>query len=333
VRAAEPLLQSDSELSGKVIALARDPSIDVKLQVMFTLGELNSPQASAAMLELFTQNSDNALIRDAAISGLHGREIEFLAQLLAQPGWNQKTAGREKIVRDLARCVAEARDGKTLSNLLALAAGQKERWTQYRMLDGISALIPPKPRGREAAPPRPVRLAAEPPALARLAALEDKGLADRLEMLKPLLAWPGKGGIASAEAKPLTEAEKSLFEAGKAQYPLICGACHQPSGLGLDGLAPPLADSDWTTGSPERLARIVLHGVRGPLNVKGRVWEMEMPPVNILSDQEIAALLTYIRRAWGHNASAITPDFVAKVRKETEQRLDAWTEAELMNIE
>ena len=61
----------------------------------------------------------------------------------------------------------------------------------------------------------------------------------------------------------LTDEEKKLFEAGKAQYTLICGACHQPNGQGLDGLAPPLVDSDWTTGSPERLARIVLHGVRG----------------------------------------------------------------------
>ena len=59
---------------------------------------------------------------------------------------------------------------------------------------------------------------------------------------------------------------------------------------------------------------------------------MEMPPVNVLSDKEIAALLTYIRREWGHTASPISPEFVAKVRKETEARLDAWTEPELLQI-
>jgi mono/diheme cytochrome c family protein len=124
----------------------------------------------------------------------------------------------------------------------------------------------------------------------------------------------------------------ALFEAGRAQYPIICGACHQPTGLGQDGLAPPLVDSDWVTGSPERLARITLHGLRGPLNVKGKIWELEMPPVSVLSDKEIAALLTYIRREWGHQATAITPEFVAKVRKETEEREEAWTEADLLKI-
>jgi mono/diheme cytochrome c family protein len=93
-----------------------------------------------------------------------------------------------------------------------------------------------------------------------------------------------------------------------------------------------LVDSEWATGSPDRIVRIALNGVRGPLNVKGRVWELEMPPVNILSDQEIAALLTYIRREWGHTASPITPEFVGKIRKETADRLEAWTEPELLKI-
>jgi mono/diheme cytochrome c family protein len=93
-----------------------------------------------------------------------------------------------------------------------------------------------------------------------------------------------------------------------------------------------LVDSDWVTGSPDRLARIVLGGVRGPLNVKGRIWELEMPPVWVLSDTEIASLLTYVRREWGHQASAIPPEFIAKVRKDTETREEAWTEAELLKI-
>ena len=57
-----------------------------------------------------------------------------------------------------------------------------------------------------------------------------------------------------------------------------------------------------------------------------------MPPVWVLSDKEIASMLTYIRREWGHTSTAITPDFVAKVRKETEDREEAWTEAELLKI-
>ena len=68
------------------------------------------------------------------------------------------------------------------------------------------------------------------------------------------------------------------------------------------------------------------------MEVKGQVWDLEMPPLNILSDEEIAALLTYVRREWGHTASPVSPDFVGKVREKTEDRIDAWTQAELLNI-
>jgi mono/diheme cytochrome c family protein len=163
--------------------------------------------------------------------------------------------------------------------------------------------------------------------------VKDEQISKRLAALDQLLIWKGKPGVEQqSAAAPLTAEEQTLFEAGRTTYPLICGSCHQPNGQGLDGLAPPLVDSDWTTGSPERLARIVLQGVRGPLNVKGKIWELEMPQVSVLSDQEIASLLTYIRREWGHQATAIKPDFIAKVRKDTESREEAWTEPELLKI-
>jgi mono/diheme cytochrome c family protein len=220
-----------------------------------------------------------------------------------------------------------------VNELLEMAAAQKERWPQYALLDGLATLIPAKGKAKEPPKPKPIIFQSEPAALAKLAATSDERLQKRLATLEPLLVWKGKAGQEIAEVAPLTDAEKKLFEAGKAQYALICGACHQPNGQGLDGLAPPLVESDWVTGSPERLARIVLQGVRGPLNVKGKVWELEMPPVNVLSDEEIAALLTYIRREWGHTASATTPDYIGKVRKATEVREEAWTEPELLKIQ
>lgn len=332
IRVSEPLLGSDSDLQKKVIALAKSSTPDVQLQAILTLGELKTPDAEKAMLDLLAQNPESALMRDGAVSGLAGRELSFLRQIVANSSWSEKTSGREKTIGSLSRCIAESRDGKKVTELLEVAAGSKDRWIQYSLLDGIAALIPPKTRGRNAQSIKPLTLPAEPPALTRLAAAQDKGLADRLETLAPLLSWPGKAGMAVAEARPLTETEKQLFETGKTQYLIICGACHQPTGQGLDGLAPPLVDSDWATGSPERLARIALGGVRGPINVKGRVWEMEMPPVNVLTDDQIAALLTYIRREWGHTASPISPEFVAKIRKETADRQEAWTEAELLKI-
>jgi len=134
------------------------------------------------------------------------------------------------------------------------------------------------------------------------------------------------------KAIPLTAEEQKLFENGKGVYEATCLACHQPHGMGQEGLAPPLVGTDWIAGSPERLIRIVLQGVRGPIKVKDQTYEMDMPALGVLDDEQIASALTYVRREWGHAFSAVTPDLVKKVRQQTEKREEAWTEPELLKI-
>jgi mono/diheme cytochrome c family protein len=99
----------------------------------------------------------------------------------------------------------------------------------------------------------------------------------------------------------------------------------------MEGLAPPLVDSEWVLGPPDRLARIVLHGVTGPISVNGAVYKMEMPGLPTLSDEEIAGVLTYVRREWEHGADPIDEKMIAAVRKATKDRADLWTEKELLN--
>jgi mono/diheme cytochrome c family protein/glucose/arabinose dehydrogenase len=135
-----------------------------------------------------------------------------------------------------------------------------------------------------------------------------------------------------AKARPLTPEEEKLFENGKSVYEATCLACHQPHGMGQEGLAPPLVGTDWVAASPGRLIRIVLHGVRGPLKVKDQTYEMDMPALGVLDDEQIASALTYVRREWGHAFSAVTPEMVKKVRQDTEKREEAWTEPELLKI-
>ena len=137
---------------------------------------------------------------------------------------------------------------------------------------------------------------------------------------------------AVAKAKPLTPEEQKLFDNGKEVYEATCLACHQPHGMGQEGLAPPLVGTEWMASSPERLIRIVLHGLRGPIKVKDQTYEMDMPALGVLDDDQIASALTYTRRNWGHTYSAVTPGMVKKVRQETEKREEAWTEAELLKI-
>lgn len=135
-----------------------------------------------------------------------------------------------------------------------------------------------------------------------------------------------------AKAKPLTAEEQKLFDNGRGVYEATCLACHQGHGMGQEGLAPALVGTDWVANSPERLIRIILHGLRGPIKVKGETYELDMPSLGVLDDEQIASVLTYIRREWGHTYSAVKPALVKKVREETAKREDAWTEPELLKI-
>ncbi len=133
-------------------------------------------------------------------------------------------------------------------------------------------------------------------------------------------------------ARALTPEEKVRFDAGKAMYEATCLACHQIHGMGQIGLAPPLAGSEWVAGSENRLIRIVIHGLRGPIKVKGESYEMDMPALGVLDDEQISAALTYVRREWGHAYEPVTPATVKKIRDETAAREDAWTMADLLKI-
>ncbi|NJO02312.1 MAG: cytochrome c [Bacteroidia bacterium] len=102
-------------------------------------------------------------------------------------------------------------------------------------------------------------------------------------------------------------------------YQRVCGACHQPDGSGVPGMYPPLKQTEWVLGDPERLINIVLNGLNEEIEVNGVVYKNAMPPQNYLNDQEIAGILTYVRNNFGNEASEITPGQVAEVRKKVAQ--------------
>jgi len=143
---------------------------------------------------------------------------------------------------------------------------------------------------------------------------------------------PVKRESVAAKGRPLTDKEKRRFEEGRAMFEATCLACHQQHGMGQPGLAPPLVGSEWVAGSELRLIRIVLHGLRGPIKVKGDTFELDMPSLGVLDDDQIAAALTYVRREWGHSFEPVSPASVKKVREETAAREDAWTMADLLKI-
>ena len=110
-----------------------------------------------------------------------------------------------------------------------------------------------------------------------------------------------------------------------------CATCHQPDGKGLAPAFPPLNASLWVTGEEDRLIKLVLHGLIGPMEVNGKHFDGKVPMTpfgGMLNDQELAAVLTYIRNNFGNKATAVTPERVAKVRAETRDRTAGFYTAE-----
>jgi mono/diheme cytochrome c family protein len=136
---------------------------------------------------------------------------------------------------------------------------------------------------------------------------------------------PGAGAVAAAA----TPAVVDSLVLGKRAY-ANCQACHQADGQGIPGTYPPLAGSEWALGSAETLVRIVLSGLQGQLVVKGVSYNQLMPGWSRLSDEQIAAVLTYIRNSWGNSAPAVPPELVRAVRAAEGGRPQPLTAAELV---
>src|SRR5207245_8599376 len=105
------------------------------------------------------------------------------------------------------------------------------------------------------------------------------------------LLWPGKDGKPLPVLPPLAVRDRALYDLGRKEYLALCAACHHPAGYGDAGKGPALLDSEWLD-HPERLVRLVLHGIRGPITVSGgpfnRDGAMEMPgPHKAAGDQPI----------------------------------------------
>jgi mono/diheme cytochrome c family protein len=159
---------------------------------------------------------------------------------------------------------------------------------------------------------------AHEPAIASIPASDP--LASRANALLATMAWPGKPGV--APLRPLTPAETTRFNAGREVYASICAACHQEDGRGRVGLAPSLVGSELTLGPAGVPARILLHGKEGSTGL--------MPPLgSSLGDEQIAGVLTYIRRAWSQDGSPVEPTLVAAARKATTTRTRPWSADEL----
>ena len=170
--------------------------------------------------------------------------------------------------------------------------------------------------------------------------------AHRLFTNPPDAIWPAISKVRSAftwegdnlaeNATPLSPAQRSRKKMGAHYYLSRCAICHGSDGKGIAALGPPLAESEWVTGPSERLARIILQGLQGPITVNGQAWDKVMPGhagLADFNDDTASGLLTYLHRTWGHSGRVIEPEFIQQVRQKTAGRSKLWTAHELSHIE
>ena len=302
-----------------------DASQSVRLQLALTLGAFPDEHMPALLAGLLARE-DHALFRTAALSGLRGRELEFLTSWLRRPECSEKD---HALTSQLAQCVLVEAKAPRVAELFALFAATPaaRAWQRDALLDAFGSVRPSEP----------FALAKEPATFTELLRAPD--IATREKVLRAMnhFTWPGAkpASTLTPNAPPLTPDEEKRVQAGQQLYTTVCAACHQPNGRGNAALAPPLAGSDWVSGPPERLVRVVLHGLYGPIEVSGQKWNLNMPGLGatgLFDDEKIAGVISYIRRAWGNTAAPIEPALVAAVRKETDGRTLPWRAEELAQV-
>jgi nitrite reductase (NO-forming) len=136
------------------------------------------------------------------------------------------------------------------------------------------------------------------------------------EAAAPTLAsfTPPAAPAPAPPAEPEPEHPDPRWLAGRATYRSICIACHQPTGLGVPHVFPPLAGSDFLKADPARAIGIVLNGLTGPVTVNGETYRSQMPPQKQLTDEQIADVLSYVMGSFGNQLGQVSPADVARAR-------------------
>jgi mono/diheme cytochrome c family protein len=144
------------------------------------------------------------------------------------------------------------------------------------------------------------------------------------------------GAVQTASASPASAAAAVASAPDGRQLYQRCAVCHQPTGAGVPGTFPPLAGSEWANAANAALPiRIVLHGLQGPVTVKGQKFNGTMPAFGTgqpMNDADVAAVLSYVRSAWGNKAGAVAAEDVAKERAATASQSGPWTAAQLASL-
>jgi len=347
VRLAERYLVSENaSLTKAVLALSNDKHWNVRRQVAASLGEMPAAARKDPATALLKRYGSDPLIVDAVISSISGAEEQVLTDVLQASGG--QPAPTEAITA-LAAAVTRSANVASIQKLFAVVVSDSQPLpVRQAVLQGVDKVLPalgaaPTGRGGGRAagtvalaglstpgagesftPGRSVTLPVEPVDLARVAAGSDP-LATMAKSVMNKLDWPNRP-VPTVIVAPLTDEQQKQFTAGADIYKGLCVGCHQEDGKGKDKMGANLVDSPYVKSvDPNAIIRVLLSGKEGTIGL--------MPPVGATySDDQIAAVLTFVRRSWGNTAPPVDSMSVLEVRGLTKARNKPWTDDELKQV-
>ena len=266
--------------------------------------------------------ADDPVGRMGVQAAATGNEYELMRHLLAGDSWRAADEQRSLFIEHL---VAQSfrKHPDMSSYFLDLLVSLDMPWASRAILAGLARVTRDDGfKVHNLASPH--SLFTEPP----------EHLWAAVAKARQAFTWPGDDLIAGL--RPLSPLQKQRMSDGKAWYLERCAICHGKSGNGIAGLGPPLAGSEWVTGPAERLVRIILHGMQGPVSVKGEQWNGIMPGHAALlgfTNEVASGLMTYLHRAWGHKGRIVEPSFIRETRLATADRIQPWTAADLQQLD
>jgi mono/diheme cytochrome c family protein/glucose/arabinose dehydrogenase len=337
VRLAERYLGSNPGIVKTVLGLARDRNWNVRRQVASSIGELPAAARLEPAVAMLREHGADPIVVDAVVSGIPGAEAQALGGLVGAAG--PQPAASDSMTA-LAAAITRSGDVASIQKLFDMVADEaRPAPVRLAILQGIDKVLPAAGAGGGRAgrvglaglstpgageaftAGRPVTLTAEPAGLMRLGSGAEP-LATLAKAVVNKLDWPNRPAPV-AIVLPLTAAQQKQFDAGAQIYKGLCIGCHQEDGKGKDKMAASLVDSPFVqSADPNAVIRVLLSGKEGTVGL--------MPPVGTTyDDEQIAAVLTYVRRSWGNSAAPVDSLSVLEVRGLTKTRNKPWTDDEL----
>ena len=294
----------------------------LRQQLIFSLAaHAGSVPVQAFLSRVLMAVGDDTFVLSAVQAAVFGQELGLFRLLLEDRAWLREGAAAGILIA-LVRQGLRA-DPDKAGQWLDLAERSRQASIARSVLEGFSAFT------RDEAFER-IRLDKPHPVLSA----QNEQLWPSIVRARRAVTWPGDD--LPAGAKPLSSVQSAQRALGADYYARRCASCHGLNGEGVAGLGPVLAGSLWVTGASEVLARIVLQGLQGPIEVDGEIWNAVMPghaAMPDFDDATAAGLLTYLNRAWGHAGRAVDTDFIVEVRRQTEGRTGPWTVEALAEID